>query len=121
MNYDENILDYLNPDSGGDDETAQDSPMDHLTALRFLYDYLLPTGWYTLTAKNQWQVNTEAVLEILEEHSKQFRHELFVWKCIHMEDSELPWPYRVYMFFHRDVYEKRVLYWYQRRHGRRTT
>lgn len=52
------------------------APMPAQTALDILVSYLLGEDWYLAASMSEEQANTEAVLEILYRHSKQYRKDL---------------------------------------------
>ena len=53
--------------------------MDAQTAVNFLIDYLIGDDWYVAYPACTEQVNTEAVMLILQKFSRKYKKELKTW------------------------------------------
>ena len=53
--------------------------MDAQTAVNFLIDYLIGDDWYVAYSACTEQVNTEAVMFILQKFSRKYKEELKAW------------------------------------------
>lgn len=53
--------------------------MDAQTAVNFLIDYLIGDDWYVAYPACTEQVNTEAVMFILQKFSRKYKKELKAW------------------------------------------
>ena len=53
--------------------------MDAQTAVNFLIDYLIGDDWYVAYSACTEQVNTEAVMFILQKFSRKYKKELKAW------------------------------------------
>ena len=53
--------------------------MDAQTAVNFLIDYLIGDAWYVAYPACTEQVNTEAVIFILQKFSRKYKKELKAW------------------------------------------
>lgn len=68
------IIDWCETNWGKDSITAPS--MNNETALKFLFDYLVPNDYYIPYSCNNEQANTELVCYIIQNYSKKFKKEI---------------------------------------------
>lgn len=74
-NYTEkSIIDWCN--DNWEEDNIFPPAMDDKTALDFLYDYLLPDGFYISYSCGRGQANTEIVCYLIKKYSKRYENEV---------------------------------------------
>lgn len=77
-----NIIHYMNEkyDNREDKDNIFPVGISDAEFRRFAIDYLLGEDWYVVDPLGRDQINEEALFEILEKYSKQFKKERKEWR-----------------------------------------